>query len=140
MLAGVATLGVLVSAFAVNRYIQRPLYARLSPAQAEAAWRAAMAEPEKALELAAAKAKQTPGAEAEAEVRWAIKAYADAMERAEPFEAYHYWPYRERVRTQLREAARDLRGSGNVLRFARGLRHTLLPMLDRPSQQQFARS
>ena len=131
MLAGVATLGFLFSVFAVTRYMQRPLYARLSPEQAEAAWRAAMAEPEKALEIAAAKAKQTPSADAEAEVRRAIKAYGDAMEKADPFEAYHYWPYRERVRTQLRQAARDLRDTGNALRFARGMRHALLPMLDR---------
>ena len=131
MLAGVATLGVLFSVFTVTRYLQRPLYARLSAEQAEAAYRTALAEPKRALDIAAERAKHSPSAEAEAEQLRAVKAYADAMGKAEPFEAYHYWPYRERVHTQLRQAARDLRGSRNVLRFARGMRHALLPMLDR---------
>jgi hypothetical protein len=36
-----------------------------------------------------------------------------------------------RTRTRLKQAMRDLL-SGNVLRCARGLRHTLIPALDRP--------
>jgi hypothetical protein len=99
-----------------------------------------MAEPDKALTIAAAKAEQTPSAEAEAEVIRTLHAYADAIEKADPFQAHHYWPYRERVPTQVRQALRDLRNSGNVLRFAKGLRHALLPMLDRPLKQDGARS
>lgn len=131
MLAGVATLGVLFTVFAVTRYVQRDRYPRLSSDQAEAAYRAAVAVPERAFVLAAVKALQNPSAEAEAERQRAEKSYVAAMEKAERFEPYHHWPYRERVRTQLRQAARDLRGSGNVFRFARGMRHALLPMLDR---------
>jgi hypothetical protein len=82
--AGVAVLGVLLGVFAVTRYAQRLLYARLSPEQAQAAYRAALAEPEKALEIPAEKAKRAPGAAAEAETLRAVKADADAMEKAEP--------------------------------------------------------
>jgi hypothetical protein len=46
-------------------------------------------------------------------------------------EREQYPPYVERVPVQLRQAWRDLLGSGDVLRFGRGLRHALLPMLDR---------
>jgi hypothetical protein len=135
MLVGVATLGVLFSVFAVTRYVQRDRYPRLSPEQAEAAYRAIVAEPEKAFIIAAKKAVQTPSAAAEAERQRAEKAYVEAMEKAERFEPYHYWPYRERLRDRLWQAARDLRDTGNVFRFVRGVRHALLPMLDRRSRQ-----
>lgn len=90
-----------------------------------------MAEPTKALLLARAKYKQTPDAATEAELQRALKVYREADKKCERLSPYHFFPYRERVPAQLRYATRSLVRTGNVFRFAKSLRHALLPVLDR---------
>ena len=129
-------LGILFGAFAATRLWQRERAKQASlraPRRNEAALNAALAEAVKAVELASAKEKQTPSEATETELMRAVHAYAVAEDEAgTTMEDLKHRPYVRRVPVQLRQAGRDLRDSGNVLRFFRGLRHALLPMLDRP--------
>jgi len=133
--ASVATFGILFGAFAATRLWEQERARRHAPPRDEAALRAASAEAEKALQIAYAKAQQSPSPAAEDELLRAMGASVVAEEKADPLEAkLKRMPYRARVPGQLRQAGRDLRDTGNVLRFVRGLRHALLPMLDRPEK------
>jgi hypothetical protein len=135
IVASVAALGILFCAFAATRLWERERAQRQAPPRDELALKAALVEAEKALQIAYAREQQTPSGAAEDELMRAIGAETIAEEKAGPLEAkLKRWPYRERVPVQLRQAGRDLRDSGNVFGFMRGLRHALLPMLDRPEK------
>jgi hypothetical protein len=54
-----------------------------------------------------------------------------AMKKTPDADGLVFRPYVERVPIQLRQATRDLLDTGDVFRFARGVRHAVLPMFDR---------